>query len=99
MEIDHVIISTVISFLLLIQDDSGIFFLALHLNLCCEYSLEAPLQGTSNENLQHMYLWRNKKNYHRILAGLSGSVDAHPTSDQEVVDSTPPGWQHSFVEI
>ena len=26
-------------------------------------------------------------------------LDAHPTGDQEVVDSTPPGRQHSVVEM
>ena len=26
-------------------------------------------------------------------------LDGHPTGDQEVVGSTPWGWQHSFVEI
>ena len=26
-------------------------------------------------------------------------LDARPTGDQEVVSSTPPGRQHSFVEI
>ena len=26
------------------------------------YSLEAPGRGTSNEYLQHMFSWRNKKN-------------------------------------
>ena len=28
---------------------------------CCGYSLEAPCQGTSNEYLQNMFSWRNKK--------------------------------------
>ena len=39
-----------------------IFFLFLHKNICCGYSLEVPRQGTSKEYLQHMFLWRNKKN-------------------------------------
>ena len=39
-----------------------ISFLFLHENICCGYSLEVPLWGTSNEYLQHMFLWRNKKN-------------------------------------
>ena len=26
-------------------------------------------------------------------------MDAHPTGDQEVADSTPAGRQHSFIEI
>ena len=38
-----------------------IFFLLLHENLCCGYSLEAPHGGASNEYPQHMFLWRNKK--------------------------------------
>ena len=33
-----------------------------HKNICCGYSLEAPLRGASNEYPQHMVLWRNKKN-------------------------------------
>ena len=37
-----------------------IFFLFLHKNICCLYSLEAPCQGTSNEYKQHMFLWPNK---------------------------------------
>ena len=47
-------------------DKSGyqvIFFLFLHKNVCCGYSLEAPHQGTSNEYPQHMFSWRNKKKY------------------------------------
>ena len=44
-----------------------IFFLFLHKiflhkNIFCGYSLEAPRRGASNEYLQHMFLWRNKKN-------------------------------------
>ena len=38
-----------------------IFFLFLHKNICCGYSLEAPHWGTSNEYPQHMFSWRNKK--------------------------------------
>ena len=34
----------------------------------------------------------------QVIAGLGG-LDARPTGDQEVGGSTPPGWQHSFVEI
>ena len=37
-------------------------FLISPQNICCGYSLEVPLQGTSNEYPQHMFLWRNKKN-------------------------------------
>ena len=38
-----------------------IFFLFLHEDICCGYSLEAPWQGASNEYPQHMFSWRNKK--------------------------------------
>ena len=31
-----------------------IFFLFLHENLCCGYSLKAPWQGASNEYPQHI---------------------------------------------
>ena len=37
------------------------FFLFLHKNMLL-YSLEVPQWGPSNECLQHMFLWRNKKN-------------------------------------
>ena len=43
-----------------------IFFLFLHKNICCGYSLEVPWRGASNENPQHMFSWRNKKNIYRI---------------------------------
>ena len=45
-------------------DEGGIhiiFFLFLHENICCRYSLEVPHRGASNEYPQHMFLWRNKK--------------------------------------
>ena len=36
-----------------------IFFLFLHKNICCRYSLEAPHSGgASNEYPQHMFSWR-----------------------------------------
>ena len=38
-----------------------IFFLFLHKNISCRYSLEAPCPGASNEYPQHMFSWRNKK--------------------------------------
>ena len=38
-----------------------IFFLFLHENICCGYSLEAPRRGASNDHPQHMFSWRNKK--------------------------------------
>ena len=40
-----------------------IFLLISHENICCGYSLEVPLWGTSNEYPQHIFLWRNKKRY------------------------------------
>ena len=40
-----------------------IVFLFLNKNICCGYSLEVPLRGTSNEYPQHMFLLRNKKIY------------------------------------
>ena len=33
-----------------------IFFLFLHENICCGYSLEVPQRGTSNEYLQHIIM-------------------------------------------
>ena len=42
-----------------------IFFLFLHENICCGYSLEAPHRGASNEYPQHIFLWRNKKKFTR----------------------------------
>ena len=44
-----------------------IFFLFLHENIGCGYSLEVSRRDTSNEYPQHMFLWRNKKNYQNIL--------------------------------
>ena len=38
-----------------------IFFLLLHKNIRCWYSLEAPHRGASNEYPQYMFSWRNKK--------------------------------------
>ena len=36
-----------------------IFFLFLHENIYCGYSLEAPYWGASNEYPQHMFSWRS----------------------------------------
>ena len=36
-------------------------------NICCVCSLEVPHRGTSNENTQHMFSWRNKKNIHYLF--------------------------------
>ena len=38
------------------------FFLISAQNIDCGYSLEPPRRGGSNENLQSMFLSRNKKN-------------------------------------
>ena len=45
-----------------------IFFLLLHENICCGYSLEVPRQGTSNEYAQRMFSWRNKTYIYLIPA-------------------------------
>ena len=39
----------------------NIFLIYPQKNLYCRYSLEVPQRGTSNEYLQHMFLWINKK--------------------------------------
>ena len=54
-----------LSSLTIARDKRGIhitFFLYLHENICCGYSLEVPRRGTSNEYPQHMFWWGNKKN-------------------------------------
>ena len=55
-----------------------IFFLFLHENICCGYSLEAPRGGASNEYPQHMFSWRIRK---KILPGYpsywSGAVNKY----------------------
>ena len=38
------------------------FFIFLHENKCCVYSLEMPCWGTSNEYTKHRFSWRNTKN-------------------------------------
>ena len=43
-----------------------IFFLNLHENICCGYSLEVPHRGTSKEYPQYMLSWRNKQNIYRL---------------------------------
>ena len=47
------------------------FFLFLHKNTCCGYSLEVPQWRTSNEYPQHMFLRRNKKifSWYSLLSG------------------------------
>ena len=55
------------------------FFLFLHKNVCCGYSLEAPHQGTFNEYLQCMFLWRIGENYPIIITKYSSSVSCLKT--------------------
>ena len=43
------------------------FSAALRKNICCEYSLGSPWWSNSNEHPQHMFLWRNMKNYPLII--------------------------------
>ena len=49
-----------------LQPKVPLFFLFLHENICCGYSLEVPLWGTSNEYTQHVFSWKNKKNTYLI---------------------------------
>ena len=45
-------------------------FLFFHKNICCEYSLEVPLRGASNEyhNICFIENWRKlSQNYHQIF--------------------------------
>ena len=44
-----------------LQPKKLIFFLFLHENIHCGYSLEVPQLGTSNKYPQHMFSQRNKK--------------------------------------
>ena len=70
------------------------FFLFLHKNICCGYSLEMPQWGISNEYPQQTFLWRKEKYQHfsddtlpyrpRWLSWMH-----RPTGDQEVAGSTP----------
>ena len=39
----------------------NIIFLFLHEHICFGYALDAPRQGTSNEDPNHIFKWRNKK--------------------------------------
>ena len=51
------------------------FYLFLHKNVCCGYSLESccgyslesPRRGDSNEYPQHKFLWRTDKNYLSVI--------------------------------
>ena len=57
-------------------DENEIFFLFLHENINCGYSLEAPHRGASNEYPQHRFLCRNKKNI--IQIPLLSRAMVHP---------------------
>ena len=50
-----------------------IFVLFLHKDLCCEYTLEVPQWGSSNEYPQHKFSLRNKKNIHMDISLFQGS--------------------------
>ena len=50
-------------------NSSDFFFLLLHENICCGYSLEAPQQGASNEYPQHMFVL--KKIWKKIVNTFS----------------------------
>ena len=57
-----------------------IFYLFLHKNICCGYSLEAPHRGAFNEYPQYMFSWRNKKKYY-VDTPLVWSYDVSSVSD------------------
>ena len=70
-----------------------IFFLFLHENICCGYSLEVPQWGTSNEYPQHIFSWRNKKNIYQIpfliqSCGASLSVPQIDISGKKILQVT-----------
>ena len=46
---------------LLCIDQKYWYFSYLSMKTCCVYSLEVPLQGTSNEHPQYIFLLRDKK--------------------------------------
>ena len=43
-----------------------------HRKICCDYSLELPWQGISNEPQYHMFLWRNVDDF-KIIHKLSSN--------------------------
>ena len=65
---DQVVVSTtpdkvsLFVFLFFLPKSKDFFFLFLHKNIGCGYSLEVPRRGTSNEYPQPMFSRRNKKN-------------------------------------
>ena len=54
------------------------YFSYFSMKTCCGYSLEAPLQGASNEYPQHMFSLRNKKNIIWIPPVICSYVNIHP---------------------
>ena len=51
-------------------DDKGLFSSVLHKNISCEYSLESPRRGDSNEYPQHVFMEKYGKlslNYPSII--------------------------------
>ena len=51
------------------------FFLFLHQNIYCGYTLEVPQQGTSNVYSQHMFWCKNKKKISTWMPLLSTVID------------------------
>ena len=47
------------------------YFLFLHLNISCGYSLEVPHWDASNEYQQHTFLQRTGENYPKIIIKYS----------------------------
>ena len=56
----------------------GYFFLYRHEKICCGYSLEAPQRGASNEYPQHMFLWKTREKYPRIIIKYSSLAPPPP---------------------
>ena len=48
------------------------FFLFLHENICCGYSLGVPHEDASNEYPQHMFLSRIKSNINPLIFIIPG---------------------------
>ena len=58
------------------DDNSGIIFLFLHKNICCEDSLEAPSWGASNKYPLRIFSWRTGENLSRIIKYSSLTIKA-----------------------
>ena len=52
-----------------------IFFLYLHKNICCGYSLEVPCKGASNDYCQILLNNSSKKNIYMYIDTILGGVD------------------------